>query len=199
MQGQLWQALAHSIGKELCNYWASYQRGQCKFISLRLFSTIYLNCHGNRHLSWSTNYDTVIKLCVHFHSNILLPYLHCNHDLQLAKGGQKHFWVAKNDCIVSVLHQDEGGIGKSIPDGRKISRDPRDFPRAKPEGNLEGRGKSERVEGCKTHGRGKSRGRRGWISQYLPSLGGARTFSHHYQGRIDWQLHTLLKCSYLAL
>ena len=26
--------------------------------------------------------------------------------------------------IVSVLHQDEGGIGKSIPDGRKISRDP---------------------------------------------------------------------------
>ena len=35
-------------------------------------------------------------------------------------------------------HQDEGGIGKSIPDGRKISRDPRDFPRAKPEGNFEG-------------------------------------------------------------
>ena len=28
-------------------------------------------------------------------------------------------------CIVSVLHQDEGGIGKSIPDARKISRDPR--------------------------------------------------------------------------
>ena len=27
---------------------------------------------------------------------------------------------------------------------RPISRDPRDFPRAKPEGNLEGRGKSER-------------------------------------------------------
>ena len=43
-----------------------------------------------------------------------------------------------------MLHQDEGGIGKSIPDARKISRDPRDFPRAKPEGNLEGRGKSER-------------------------------------------------------
>ena len=33
-------------------------------------------------------------------------------------------------AIVSVLHQDEGGIGKSIPDGQKISRDPR-------EGNLE--------------------------------------------------------------
>ena len=33
--------------------------------------------------------------------------------------------------IVSVLHQDEGGIEKSIPDGQKISWDPRDFPRAK--------------------------------------------------------------------
>ena len=51
----------------------------------------------------------------------------------------------------SVLHQDEGGIGKSIPDAQEISRDPKDFPRAKPEGNLEGRG--------------KSRGQRGWISQ----------------------------------
>ena len=54
---------------------------------------------------------------------------------------------------VSVLHQDEGGIGKSIPDAQKISRDQRDFPRAKPEGNLKGRG--------------KSRGRRGWISRSL--------------------------------
>ena len=62
-----------------------------------------------------------------------------------------------------MLHQDEGGIEKSIPDAREISRDPRDFPRAKPEGNLEGRG--------------KSRGRRGWISQYFPSFGGVRTFS----------------------
>ena len=35
-------------------------------------------------------------------------------------------WLFLN---VSVLHQDEGGIGKSIPDARKISRDPRDFPR----------------------------------------------------------------------
>ena len=42
------------------------------------------------------------------------------------------------NCIVSVLHQNEGGIGKSIPDAQEISRDPRDFPRAKPEGNLEG-------------------------------------------------------------
>ena len=47
-------------------------------------------------------------------------------------------YLANWDCI--VLHQDEGGIGKSIPDGREISWDPRDFPRAKPEGNLEGRG-----------------------------------------------------------
>ena len=38
--------------------------------------------------------------------------------------------------------------------------DPRDFPRALPSGNLSGLGKSF--------------GRRGWISQYLPRLGGAR-------------------------
>ena len=30
--------------------------------------------------------------------------------------------------IVSVLHQNEGGIGKSIPDAQEISRDPREFP-----------------------------------------------------------------------
>ena len=71
----------------------------------------------------------------------------------------------KTDRNVSVLHQDEGGIGKSIPDAQKISRDPRDFPRAKPEGNL-------KVQG-------KSGGQRGWISQYLPSFGGARTISQH--------------------
>ena len=52
-----------------------------------------------------------------------------------------------------MLHQDEGAIRKSIPDAREISRDPRDFPRAKPEGNLSGRG--------------KSRGRMGWISHSL--------------------------------
>ena len=51
------------------------------------------------------------------------------------------------------------------------------------------------VSGCKTHGQGKSRGRRGWISQYLPSLGGARTFSHHYQGRIA----PLLQCRPLVV
>ena len=50
-------------------------------------------------------------------------------------------------------------------------RPPGNFPR--PEGNLEGRG--------------KSRGRRGWISQYRPSFGGIRTFSSssiHLQGWI---------------
>ena len=45
-------------------------------------------------------------------------------------------------CIVSVLHQNEGGIGKSTPDAQEISRDPRDVPRVQPEGHLEGRGKS---------------------------------------------------------
>ena len=93
---------------------------------------------------------------------------------------------------------------KRFPETREISRgrspreisrvegNPRDFPRPwvlHPETRGISRGRSPReiprVEGCKTHGRGKSRGRRGWISQYLPSLGGARTFSHHYQGRID--------------
>ena len=39
--------------------------------------------------------------------------------------------------IGSVLHQDEGDIGKSIPDAQEISRDSRDVLRAHPEG-LEG-------------------------------------------------------------
>ena len=30
---------------------------------------------------------------------------------------------------MSVLHQNSGGIGKSILDAQEISRDPRDFPR----------------------------------------------------------------------
>ena len=34
-----------------------------------------------------------------------------------------------NDERMSVLHQDWGGIGKSIPSALKISLDPRDFPR----------------------------------------------------------------------
>ena len=61
---------------------------------------------------------------------------------------------------MSVLHQNSGGIGKSIPSALQISLDPRDFPRASPSGNLSGLGKSF--------------GRQGWISQYLPRLGGAR-------------------------
>ena len=60
---------------------------------------------------------------------------------------------------MSVLHQNSGGIGKSIPSALEISLDPRDFPRASPSGNLSGLG--------------KSLGRRGWISQYLPRFGGA--------------------------
>ena len=71
-----------------------------------------------------------------------------------------------------VLHPETQGISRE--------RSPREIPR---------------VEGCKTHGQGKSRGRRGWISQYLPSLGGARTFSHHYQGRIA----PLLQCRPLVV
>ena len=61
---------------------------------------------------------------------------------------------------MSVLHQNSGGIGKSIPSALKISLEPRDFPRASPSGNLSGLG--------------KSLGRRGWISQYLPRFGRAR-------------------------
>ena len=119
--------------------------------------------------------------------------------------------------IVSVLHQDEGWIGKSIPDAQDFPRPERfpegeargksrgsreisrDFPRSwvlHPETRGISRGRSPReiprVEGCKTHDQGKSRGRRGWISQSIPSLGGARTFSHHYQGRIDFNTDNLI-------
>ena len=64
-------------------------------------------------------------------------------------------------CCVSTVsgqhcfHQNSGGIGKSIPDAREISR-------------------------------GKSRRRGGWISQYLPSFGGARTFSHYQSFWREW-------------
>ena len=37
---------------------------------------------------------------------------------------------------MSVLNQNSGGIGKSILDVQDISRDLRDYLRAKPEGNL---------------------------------------------------------------
>ena len=42
--------------------------------------------------------------------------------------------------IVSVLYQNEGGVGKSIPDAQEISQDLRDVPRAQLEANLAGRG-----------------------------------------------------------
>ena len=61
---------------------------------------------------------------------------------------------------MSVLHQNLGGIGKSIPSALEISLEPPDFPRASPSGNLSGLG--------------KSLGRRGWISHYLPHFDGAR-------------------------
>ena len=73
---------------------------------------------------------------------------------------------------LSVLHQNSGGIGKSIPSALQISLDPRDFPRASPSGNLSGLGKSF--------------GLRGWISQYLPSFGGVPTFSHHQSFCREW-------------
>ena len=56
-------------------------------------------------------------------------------------------------------------------------RRPRDFLR--PERFLEG------------EARGKSRGRRGWISQYLQSFGGVRTFSHHQSFYKEWIRKTL--------
>ena len=68
-------------------------------------------------------------------------------------------------CIVYVHCREEGCIGLYIPDDQEISRGPRDVPRAKPEGHLEGRG--------------KSRGRRGCASQYIPTRGSVRPFSHH--------------------
>ena len=49
------------------------------------------------------------------------------------------------------------------PPKLEISLDPQDFPRASASGNLSGLG--------------KSLGRQGWISQYLPHFGGAWTFS----------------------
>ena len=41
---------------------------------------------------------------------------------------------------LSVLHQNSGGIGKSIPSALQISLNPRDFSRASPSGNLSGVG-----------------------------------------------------------
>ena len=49
---------------------------------------------------------------------------------------------------MSVLHQNSGGIGKSILNVHEISRDPRDYLRAKPEGNLQGCFCGARVQWC---------------------------------------------------
>ena len=99
----------------------------------------------------SINLTLVFCLIVRLILALVLVLKRCR-TMWIGESNVKRLHTAEK--IVSVLHQDEGGIGKSIPDARKISQDPRDFPRAKPEGNLEGRGKSG--------------GPRGWISQYLP-------------------------------
>ena len=69
--------------------------------------------------------------------------------------------------IVSEHCREEGcfGLYMYIPDDQEISQGPRDVPGAKPEGHLEGRGKSQ--------------GRRGGATQYIPPLGSVRPFSHH--------------------
>ena len=57
-------------------------------------------------------------------------------------GGETVKSVKIDDERMSTLHQNLGGIGKSIPSALEISLDPRDFPRASPSGNLLGLGKS---------------------------------------------------------
>ena len=81
-----------------------------------------------------------------------------------------------DDERMSVLHQNSGVIGKSIPSALEISLDPQDFPRASPSGNLSGLG--------------KSLGHQGWISQYLPCLDGGRTQSNaiHDQSAIPMSI-----------
>ena len=70
-------------------------------------------------------------------------------------------WPPVKDGFVFMLHQNSGGIEKSIPDAREISWDLRDFPRESPreilrfEGNVEVQGKCQglrkisRVEGIR--------------------------------------------------
>ena len=106
-----------------------------------------------------------------------------------------------NDERMSVLHQDSGGIGKSIPSALEISLG-HGFCTPRPSGFPSGfaLGKSLGSRGAKPTASenlsdfprpsrfpsgfalGKSLGsreigRRGWISQYLPRLGGARIHS----------------------
>ena len=81
----------------------------------------------------------------------------------------QRFWHAKSNLV--GRHQVVGLYPCSTKTREIHPRRPKDFPRlqrypeGEPEGNLEGQGKSG--------------GRRGWISQYLPSFGGVQTFSHH--------------------
>ena len=67
-----------------------------------------------------------------------------------------------------MLHQNEGGIGKSIPDAWEISQELKDFPRDEAQDKYGG---SILM---------------GWISQYLPHIGGVWTFSHHKSYPKGW-------------
>ena len=69
---------------------------------------------------------------------------------------------------MSVLHQNSGGIGKSIPSVLEISLDHRPS----------------------TSGLRKSLGRRGWISQNLPRFGGARI---HYRKELVEHKYVIVK------
>ena len=80
---------------------------------------------------------------------------------------------------MSVLHQNSGSIGKSIPSALEISLDSQDFPQASPSRNL--------------LGLGKSIGRRVWISQYLPRFGGARIQSLPTQTYIYLYMELILQ------
>ena len=85
---------------------------------------------------------------------------------------------------MSVLHQNSGGIGISIPSALEISLDPRDFPRASPSGNLSGLR--------------KYLGRRGWISQYLSRFGGARIQSDERQCKaVLWIVPRVISICYM--
>ena len=119
-------------------------------------------------------------------------------DASAARVHQQHQSFPGNDERMSVLHQDSGGIGKSIPSALEIFLG-RGFCTPRPSGFPSGfaLGKSLGSRGAKPTASenlsdfprpsrfpsgfalGKSLGsreigRRGWISQYLPRLCGAR-------------------------
>ena len=70
-----------------------------------------------------------------------------------------------DDERMAVLHQNSGGIGKSIPSALEISLGLRPREISRVSGNL---------------------GRRGWIFQSLPPLGGARIQSALVDGMADF-------------